>query len=226
VIEGLTIKSGWLWLGFVVALLHPIFVSVIGALPFISPLFRLEDHAYFTNFWGTVVGAGWTVTLVLIACLRLSGVSVRAIGLQPPQPRILLLLIVAALAFTAAIKLMPVHVPAEKRPVLPSLPWTHSDRWFMLLVVAPTAAICEETIYRGFLLRFLATLIGLWPAMIVQALLFAYMHGGIHQPLFLFANGSILGFLLALLVSWRGDLRAAMSIHFLIDALQFSLIPP
>jgi membrane protease YdiL (CAAX protease family) len=61
--------------------------------------------------------------------------------------------------------------------------------------------------------------------MIVQALLFAYMHGGIHQPLFLFANGSILGFLLALLVNWRGDLRAAMSIHFTIDALQFSLIP-
>jgi hypothetical protein len=120
VIEGLTIKSVWLWLGFLVALLHPIFVSVIGALPFVSPLFRLDDHAYFMNFWGTVVAAGWTVTLAIVACLRLSGVSVRAIGLQPPQPRILLLLIVAALAFTAAIKLMPVHVLAEKRPVLPS----------------------------------------------------------------------------------------------------------
>jgi hypothetical protein len=71
VIEGLTIKSGWLWMGFLVALLHPIFVSVIGALPFVSPLFRLDDHAYFMNFWGTVVAAGWTVTLVIVACLLL-----------------------------------------------------------------------------------------------------------------------------------------------------------
>ena len=94
----------------------------------------------------------------------------------------------------------------------------------MLLVVAPTAAVCEETIYRGLLMRFMATIIGLWPAMIVQALLFAFMHGGFAQPLFLMIDGAILGFLLALLVNWRGDLRAAISIHFLIDALQFTLL--
>ena len=71
----------------------------------------------------------------------------------------------------------------------------------------------------------MATIVGLWPAMILQAMLFAYMHGGFAQPLFLIVEGSILGFLLALLVRWRGDLRAAICIHFLIDAVQFSLLP-
>jgi hypothetical protein len=30
--EGLTIESGWLWLAFAAAVLHPIFVSLIGTL--------------------------------------------------------------------------------------------------------------------------------------------------------------------------------------------------
>ncbi len=222
-IEGLTIKSRWLWLAFVIAVLHPIFGSVMGALPFVSPLFHLNDHAYFFIFWSTVVVAEWTVALVIIACLVLSGAGARAIGLQPPRPRILIVLIAVALVLAAAIILTPVQTSSVKRPLLPSLPRTHFERWFMLLVVAPTAAVCEETIYRGLLLRFLAALIGLWPAMIVQSLLFAYMHGGVYQPLFLFVNGSVLGFLIALLVNWRGNLRAAMSVHFLIDALQFTL---
>ena len=223
-IDGLTSKSGWHWAGFVAAIVHPIFVSVIGALPFVSPLFRLDDHAYFVNFWGTVVVAGWTVTFLIVACLRLSGAGPSAIGLRSPSPRILILLGLAALLLAAAIGLMPAHADSVK-PVLPTLPRTHSEHWFMLFVVAPTAAICEETIYRGLLMRFMATIIGLWPAMIVQALLFAYMHGGLAQPLFLIVDGSILGFLLAVLVKWRGDLRAAIGIHFLIDALQFSLVP-
>jgi membrane protease YdiL (CAAX protease family) len=225
VIQGLTFKSGWLWLAFVAAVVHPLFVSVIGALPFVSPLFRSSDHAHFIDFWAMMVVSAWTVTLIIIACLRLSGVGVRAVGLWPPQPRVLLLLLLMTLGIGAAIDLTPVHTSAMKQPVLPTLPWTHSERYFMLLFVAPTAAICEETIYRGFIFRFLATPIGVWPASMVQALLFAYMHGGVNQPLFLFVNGSILGFLLALLVNWRGNLRAAMAVHFVIDAVQLTLVP-
>lgn len=224
-IQGLTIKSGWLWLALIAAVLHPMFVSVIGTLPFISPLFRLGDHSHFINFWATMVAAAWTVTVIIVACLRLSGAGTIAIGLQSPQPKILLLLALAAVGIAAAISVMPVHTSSMKQPLLPTLPWTHPERFFMLLVVAPTAAVCEETIYRGFLLRFLMTLTGLWPALAVQALLFAYMHGGLSQPPFLFVNGSILGFLLGLLVNWRGNLRAAMAIHFLIDAVQLTLVP-
>jgi hypothetical protein len=101
-IEGLAIKSRWLWPAFAAAVFHPIFSSVIGALPFISPLFRLDDHAYFLNFWGGVVAVHWTVTLVIVACLSLSGVRVRAVGLEPPQTKTLILLAVAALALALA----------------------------------------------------------------------------------------------------------------------------
>jgi len=223
--QGLTIKSGWLWPAFIAAVLHPMFVSMIGTLPFISPLFRLGDHAYFINFWATMVAAAWTVTLIIVVCLSLSGAGPSAIGLELPQPMTLLLLALGAVGVAAAITLMPVHTSSMKQPLLPTLPWTHRERFFMLLVVAPTAAVCEETIYRGFLLSFFRTPTGLWPAMAVQALLFAYMHGGLSQPLFLFVNGSILGFVLGLLVNWRGNLRAAMAIHFLIDAVQLTLVP-
>jgi membrane protease YdiL (CAAX protease family) len=222
--EGLTTKSGWLWVAFAAAVIHPIFVSVIGALPLVSPLFRQDDHTYFLNFWATVVAAGWIVTLVIVGCLRLSGIGPHPIGLQAPQLRVMLLLAVIALALLVAISLMPAQPVSAEGNILPTLPRTRSERYCMLLVVAPTAAVCEETIYRGFLLRFLATSIGLWPAMVIQALTFAYMHGGVSQPIFLFVNGSILGFLLALLVNWRGNLRAAMSVHFVIDAVQLTLI--
>jgi membrane protease YdiL (CAAX protease family) len=184
-----------------------------------------DDHSYFINFWGTDIAAGWIVTLLIVACLRLSGAGPSAIGLRLPRAWVLFLLVLAAIALAVTIGLMPVHASSAKLPALPTLPRTHREHWFMLFVVAPSAAVCEETIYRGLLMRFMATIIGLWPAMIVQALLFAYMHGGFAQPRFLMVNGSILGFLLALLVNWRGDLRAAIGIHFLIDALQFSLVP-
>jgi membrane protease YdiL (CAAX protease family) len=223
VIQGLTIKSGWHWVAFAAAVAHPIFVSLIGALPFVSPLLR-DDHRYFINFWGTDVAAGWIVTLLIVACLRLSGAGTAAIGLRLPRAWVLFLLVLAAIALAVTIGLMPVHSSWAKPPMLPTLPRTHREHWFMLFVVAPSAAVCEEAIYRGLLMRFMATIIGLWPSMIVQALLFAYMHGGFAQPRFLMVNGSILGFLLALLVNWRGDLRAAISIHFLIDAIQFGLV--
>ena len=224
-IQGLTIKSGWHWVAFAAAVAHPIFVSLIGALPFVSPLLYRDDHSYFINFWGTDIAAGWIVTLLIVACLRLSGAGPSAIGLRLPRAWVLFLLVLAAIALAVTIGLMPVHSSSMKPPVLPTLPRTHREHWFMLFVVAPSAAVCEETIYRGLLMRFMATIIALWPAMIVQALLFAYMHGGFAQPRFLMVNGSIVGFLLALLVNWRGDLRAAIGIHFLIDALQFSLVP-
>jgi membrane protease YdiL (CAAX protease family) len=224
VIQGLTLKSGWVWPAFIAAMIHPLFVSMIAALPFVSRLVRLGDHAYFLSFWTTMVAAHWTVAVIIVVCLRLSGAGTSAIGLQLPQPKILLVLAAVALGIAAAISRMPVHTSAMKQPLLPTLPWTHAERFFMLLVVAPTAAVCEETIYRGFLLRFVTTLTGFWPAVAVQALLFAYMHGGLSQPLFLFVDGSILGFLFGLLVNWRGNLRTAMALHFLIDAVQLTLI--
>jgi hypothetical protein len=140
---GLTIKSGWHCIAFAAAVVHPIFVSLIGALPFVSPLFRLDDHSYFISFWGTMVVAGWTVTLIIVTCLRLSAAGAGAIGLRLPSAWVLLLLVLAAIVLAATIRLMLVQAGLMKQPTLPRTPQEH---WFMLFVVAPTAAVCEETI--------------------------------------------------------------------------------
>lgn len=93
----------------------------------------------------------------------------------------------------------------------------------MVLVMSSTAAVCEEMIYRGFTLAFLRSMIGLWPAVILQAALFAYMHGGRYQGLagFLFRFPG--GVLLAALAIWRGNLRAWTGVHFVMDAVFFAL---
>ena len=199
------------------------FVSAIGIVPFISPLFRLGDHAYFIKFSATMVAAAWTVTLVIIVCLRLSGAGASAIGLQPPLPMILLLVASGCHVIRRGDNSDPGSHLIMKQPSLPTLPWTHPERYFMLLVVAPTAADCQETIYRGLLLRFLKTPSGLSPAMAAQAVVFAYMHGGLSKPLFLSVNVTILGFLLGLFFPWRRTLRArgASSLR---DATQITMV--
>ena len=105
------------------------------------------------------------------------------------------------------------------------LPWTQSQRLFMVLVVAPTAGFCEEAIYRGVMMRFAENLVGLWPAAGFQAVLFAFMHGGIRQGVMRFSSAIFVGILMGVFAIWRGNLRAPMFVHFLIDAAGTPFIP-
>ncbi len=88
-------------------------------------------------------------------------------------------------------------------------------RWFVL--IAALAAICEEYIYRGFLLHTISAWTGsAWLAAAITALSFGLAHG--YQRLIGITRAGLLGFLLALPVIFTGSLFAAIVAHFWINS--------
>jgi sodium transport system permease protein len=90
--------------------------------------------------------------------------------------------------------------------------------WVMWLVVAVTPAICEEALFRGFVLNGLRSL-GAVPAIGLSALLFGIAHASIYRLLPTMFLGIILG-----IVVWRtGSLLCAIVLHAINNGLLASL---
>jgi membrane protease YdiL (CAAX protease family) len=87
--------------------------------------------------------------------------------------------------------------------------------WFVL--IAGLAAVCEEYIYRGFLLHILASWTGnMWLAAAITSLSFGLAHG--YQQLIGITRSGLLGFLLAVPVIFTGSLFPAIVAHFWINS--------
>ena len=90
--------------------------------------------------------------------------------------------------------------------------------WVVWLVVAATPAICEEALFRGFIMNGLRRL-GPVPAIGISALLFGIAHASIYRLLPTFFLGVVLG-----IVVWRsGSLVCGMVAHALNNGLLASL---
>ncbi len=81
-----------------------------------------------------------------------------------------------------------------------------------------SAGICEEILYRGFLLSYLASAplpLPAWGALAAASVLFGLAH--LYQGLSGVLATSVLGLLLSLLFLWTGSLALPMLLHTLID---------
>ncbi len=94
------------------------------------------------------------------------------------------------------------------------MPHTRSEaRTFQLLAVS--AGVCEEVVYRGFMLWIATVWIGLWPAVIVTSLAFGVGHlylGGKHV-----IRTTIVGLLFALIAVASASLWPVIVLHAFID---------
>lgn len=94
------------------------------------------------------------------------------------------------------------------------LPHTRDERrWFTIL--SATAGVCEELVYRGFIMWVLASYTGAAPALLLQALLFGLGHA--YQGRQGVLKTSAVGLVMALIVVATGWLLPAMIVHALID---------
>lgn len=210
------LRSPWHWLAFAAILLgFAVFNGlIIGHLPVFAALFH-GDRRRWMFFWSTIVGYQWVACLTVLLCVRKSGVGASGIGLVRPSRRnVLVSAAVIALLLTVTIVANP--TVWTMRPGF--MPQTRPERLFWLLLVSPTAAVCEEVAYRGFLLGFLRTALGLWVAAMLQALMFGFHHGGLDQGVAALSGRVAVGLLFAALALWRKNLLAAIAVHFLIDA--------
>ena len=77
-----------------------------------------------------------------------------------------------------------------------------------MFLVALSPALCEEALFRGFILSGLRSL-GQWPAIVVSSLLFAVAHGSVYRMLPTLFLGLLLGYAV-----WKtGSLLAGVVIH-------------
>jgi membrane protease YdiL (CAAX protease family) len=94
------------------------------------------------------------------------------------------------------------------------LPRTADEyRWFLPL--AMTAGICEEILYRGYVIWLLSALIGLWPAAVASVVLFGIAHAYLGTTGVV--RATLVGALLALLVVVLRSLFPVMIIHAVVD---------
>ncbi len=87
-----------------------------------------------------------------------------------------------------------------------------------LLVLAVLPALLEELLFRGLILHTLRPY-GEWLAVVVSAVLFGFIHGGISQSVFAFLVGLVLGWLT---VTTR-NIWPAIVLHFINNALSVLL---
>jgi uncharacterized protein len=106
------------------------------------------------------------------------------------------------------------------------LPVTPEERaWFALVSV--TAGICEEVLYRGFLIRYLSNgpwHAGLWMALAIASISFGLAHG--YQGLSGIIGTALLGAVMAVLFLASGSLWLPMALHAIIDLRVLLLLRP
>jgi membrane protease YdiL (CAAX protease family) len=116
-------------------------------------------------------------------------------------------------------------LPRESELVYLLIPETPREKVWAVLIIAPTAAFCEEFLFRGYLLAqlhdWLHSLLWAW---VVSSLAFGLAHG--YQGWSGMTRAGLLGALLAYPVVRWGSLYPAMLAHWMIDTVALLWLGP
>jgi membrane protease YdiL (CAAX protease family) len=179
----------------------------------------------------SAVVSQWILAVVGVVVVVAAGPSFQAIGFRG----ILLRDFLFWLGLLAAVSLLGLGLllvlerrawwPPEPDLVLLLMPANRREKLLAVLMVAPTAALCEEFLYRGYLLSQLSVWLGgsLWP-WAISSIAFGLAHA--YQGLNGMARAALLGALLAYPVLRLGSLYPSMAAHFLIDAVALAWLGP
>jgi membrane protease YdiL (CAAX protease family) len=116
-------------------------------------------------------------------------------------------------------------LPRESELVYLLIPETPREKVWAVLIVAPTAAFCEEFLFRGYLLMQMHDwLHSLWWAWAVSSVAFGLAH--CYQGWSGMARAGLLGALLAYPVMRFGSLYPAMLAHWMIDTVALVWLGP
>jgi CAAX protease family protein len=173
----------------------------------------------------------WLLTIVGVAILLAARQNFRVIGFRgvalAPSLGWTLGLTLASSAGLLLVILLERRGwwPPESELVYLLLPETRREKLWCVLLLAPTAGICEEFLYRGFLLFQITD----WThstgwGLAISSIAFGLAHT--YQGLNGMARAALLGALLALPVVRLGTIYPSMASHFLIDALALVWLGP
>jgi uncharacterized protein len=147
--------------------------------PWTYGLFVRGDRAWYLPFATSILVLHWGTLLIMVRQVRRAGGTLSDLGLKLTPLRVLAALVVFALAGGGMLWLRTTWPLPDRPPegwqIIYPVTWV--ERATMLLV-ALTAGVCEELIYRGYALRTLRGRgMSLWLALLLSGLAFGMMHG-------------------------------------------------
>jgi uncharacterized protein len=102
--------------------------------------------------------------------------------------------------------------------------WTER-RWWVFVCI--TAGVCEETLFRGFMLHYLYVIpwtLNLTLALLISSVIFGFNH--LYQGAGGVAGSAIVGFLFGLLFLLTGNLLLPIIFHVMIDLRMLAIFRP
>lgn len=177
-----------------------------------------------TDAYIRLIAGEWIVALAALAVLIAGDGNLEESGLCTPATvrfwigsALVMVLSGLVVLQTRAVISSAEALRAARRQIAPVnaiLPHNaHEAHWFSVLSV--TAGICEEIVYRGFLLSYLGTYLTPWGALPLSALAFGLGHA--EQGIKGIVKTGAMGLVLALLVLWTGSILPSIVLHVVID---------
>lgn len=168
----------------------------------------------------------WFLTAALAAGWLLAGRGAATLGLTLGSGRAVGMVWALAAGALGGAVLQLVSVvrdPAFRERIRPQLESVRhllphdrrEGRWFTALGI--TAGICEEVLYRGFLIAYLAAFMNVWAAAVVGGVLFGVAH--LYQGVGGVVKTGVLGVGLGLATVATGSILAPVVIHAVIDVV-------
>jgi len=191
---------------------------------FIAAVRRGDPLARTRAYRGIIVWQ-WTLVIGLLIAWPLAGRAWPALGLALPGgvPTYIGLAATVVMLVLCGLqqKLVAGLTPEEKQEVVDKacntwlvMPTTEAERK-LFMGVAVTAGVCEEVLYRGFMLWYLAHWLAPWPAIGVGSVIFGFAH--IYQGTSGILKTAVIGLLMGALYHYTGSLLWPALAHAMID---------
>jgi membrane protease YdiL (CAAX protease family) len=166
----------------------------------------------------------WLFAGVAIALFYFNARPFDALGLRAPQGwRLLLGIAIPALYATLMALQIPAIMKSDKSraslrvklaPLKPLVPH-RAEEWHWFMPLSVTAGICEELLFRGFLVWALQPWLGLYGAAAVSVVIFGLAHS--YQGFTFGRRAFFAGALMGVFVLLTGSIVPAMFLHAMID---------
>jgi len=216
--------------------LVPLAITLLAVLTILLPIWGVRDYRTLLRrvhegrpdarlvSYAWTIAVQWALTIGFLAWWRLSGGELAPLRLVPtaqgwqwPVVGVGVAVLVFSLFQMATVLRSPEQLDQVRRQsgelceLAPRSP--RERRAFDLMAI--TAGICEEILYRGLLLAVLAAGLGTWPAVVLSSAIFGVGHA--YQGGKGVAKTGAVGLVMALLAVGSGSLFVPMLVHAVVD---------
>lgn len=168
----------------------------------------------------------WIPTLLLFVVIVMTELSMEHLGLQFKWNKAQLINWSVVTVFIGYLVYLLMTIPQNEKAnnaiktQFESVSWimpnTIKERNWFVLGVSLSAGICEELLFRGFLIHYLQADLGVVAAVLISSLLFGLFH--FYQGWQGVLKTALVGLFLALVYLWTGSLWIVIVLHFVYDA--------